>query len=95
MAADAQTERPENVEEIVRMPIMVSPEQFDEYTKAFKLSSAETFREWLIVSLDAVAAAYMNENAEVLGHMIQHDFRHPEESAEESADMEAGESLHP
>jgi hypothetical protein len=55
MGADLQTARPDDVEDVVSMPVRVSGQQYDNYTRAFKRSDSETFREWLVDALDKAA----------------------------------------
>lgn len=54
MRADAETE-PAAPIEIVNLPATCTPEQFSLYTRAYKHSECEQFKDWITTRLDSAA----------------------------------------
>lgn len=54
MRADAEAQPGEPVK-LVNLPVECSPAQFDLYTRAFRRSEQEHFRDWITTRLDAAA----------------------------------------
>ena len=54
MRADAELEPPTPIE-IVNLPATCTPEQFSLYTRAYKHSECEQFKDWITTRLDSAA----------------------------------------
>lgn len=54
MRADAETQ-PGRPVELVNLPVQCTADQFDLYTRAFRHSEQEHFRDWITSRLDAAA----------------------------------------
>ena len=62
MRADAETE-PAAPIEIVNLPATCKPEQFSLYTRAYKHSECEQFKDWITTRLDAAAESELGLTA--------------------------------
>ena len=62
MRADEESQ-PGKPMELVNLPVECSPDQFDLYTRAFRHSEQEHFRDWIISRLDAAADLDLSQSA--------------------------------
>lgn len=62
MRADAETE-PVAPIEIVNLPATCTPDQFSLYTRAYKHSECEQFKDWITTRLDAAAESELGLTA--------------------------------
>ncbi|MEY3895596.1 MAG: hypothetical protein RLZZ214_1115 [Verrucomicrobiota bacterium] len=67
MRQDAEIE-PSQPVELVNLPVQCTPDQFDRYTRAFRHSEQEHFRDWITTRLDDAAQAETALSAVATAH---------------------------